>query len=391
MVALSGCAVPSQSPTPSPSASRLSVASAPPSLLPSIAPGSIGSGVGVDWTTVATYPGTRVNDVTAGGPGWVAVGTEGPLLCMGECLLEQFSGRIWSSADGRSWDEVTVSDWPLGSVTAGPGGLVAIGSGQTRPVVLFSADGATWVDAEATFPQGTDIADLVGGSIYVAVGSEWSDANQTRRPAIWTSTSGRDWREVLGSTDVGAVQKVTLGRRGWAAVGYIDPADGAMPPNVPFEPTAWVAEDSLAWTAYDLPLDGHASGGWADAVLDTGPGLVVAGFEEFPSTTESQFGFATWLSPDGIDWEANPVSPGKLESLVIRRVLYEAGERLFAIGTFAPGADLQDPGLWWTTEDGATWTSHVEAPPEIYAVVPFGSGLLGVGIENGEGAIFVSE
>ncbi|HUG48541.1 MAG TPA: hypothetical protein VMP67_09025, partial [Candidatus Limnocylindria bacterium] len=51
----------------------------------------------VGWTEVSDFPTyrgtTEVEAITAGGPGFVAVGAGG----------QQLRGRVWTSADGLSW------------------------------------------------------------------------------------------------------------------------------------------------------------------------------------------------------------------------------------------------------------------------------------------------
>jgi hypothetical protein len=396
----------------SPEASASPPETVPPSQVPSAALSpsasadahpSIGSGVGVDWTTVATFPGASVNDVTAGGPGWVAVGTAGPISpCMGECAPDIYSGRIWSSSDGRAWAEVPVPGLEAASllaVTDGPEGLVAIGwqageDGVIDALVLTSADGGTWgpIDDAALSP-GAMLSGIVGGPSYVITGSVTrTDGNS--RPGIWTSMNGRDWEERLSDAgEVGAIHEVTLAEQTWIAVGYIDPTAGAAPPASPFEPTAWRSSDTATWTPVALALDPSATGGWSDTVLGTEVGVIAAGYAEYPpSDADPQYGFATWRSADGSAWDAAPVTPGTEEGLVLERVLYEAAGRIFAIGAFAPYGDSPgDTGMWWTTEDGLTWVLHSEDPPYLRAVTSFGGGLIAAGIEDGAGAIFLSE
>jgi len=83
------------------------------------------------------------------------------------------------------------------------------------------------------------------------------------------------------------------------------------------------------------------------------------------------------------------VTPDFLEDIGGGFLVYESADRVFAIGSGCRcGTGL--PGRWWTTPNGLAWTQHEETPPNLLAVIPFDGGLLGVGIEDGEGAIFVS-
>ncbi len=112
---------------------------------------------GRTWTSVADqvafelsvgvtgrFGGMAVNDVVAGGPGFVAVGAEegatGPV------------GRIFTSRDGRSWTRLPsdpmLDGAYLRTVVPWAGGLVAAGDisdfGGSRPVIYASTDGVVW-------------------------------------------------------------------------------------------------------------------------------------------------------------------------------------------------------------------------------------------------------
>jgi len=116
---------------------------------------------GMSWTSVPIDgdvfpPGSRVNHVTGGPEGFVAIGS-----------LGYQRPAVWVSADGEQWRLVSRGQkalaWPLtlNSVTAGDGGYVAAGTGlgasrflcpsgnencaYDEAVVLTSVDGKTWV------------------------------------------------------------------------------------------------------------------------------------------------------------------------------------------------------------------------------------------------------
>ncbi len=79
-----------------------------------------------------------------------------------------------------------------------------------------------------------------------------------------------------------------------------------------------------------------------------------------------------------------------LEDLGGGFLLYESPDRVFAIGSGCRcGTGL--PGRWWTSTDGLAWVMHAETPPVLHSVIPFEGGLLGVGLEDDQGAIFLSE
>lgn len=387
---------------PEPTASPSVVASSEPS---AASPGSsgtnrpsIGSGVGASWTTVATFPGATVFDVTVGGPGLVAVGSAGAVGCEICPGIETYTGMIWISTDGRTWDELAVPEAEGGllyDVASGPGGLVAVGTqavgsiGQQR--VLVSADGLAWTRLERTPMEmpGTVVNDVAGGSIFVAAGSV-PESEQEGWPAIWTSANGRDWVEAYRSSERGWIYQTVRSDLGWAAVGAVwRPVGGGV--NEMLLPVVWDSADGRTWNQHDLPLPATANAGVSQAIVNTGPWLVAVGWANYPpfEPPGPVNGFAAWLSADGGSWQPAPVTPDMLEDIGGGLLVYESADRIFAIGSGCRcGTGL--PGRWWTTPDGLAWSAHEETPPNLVSVIPFEGGLLGVGIEDGEGAIFLS-
>jgi hypothetical protein len=117
-------------------------------------------------------------DVTAGGPGLVAVG-------------ENDNGApVWTSTDGITWsqvpnDEAFVGEERIFEVTVGGPGLVAIGEtdhDHFTPVMWTSRDGITWVVQHNAFPEGGGPRGVTAwGPGLVAFGSDGPDA------AVWIS------------------------------------------------------------------------------------------------------------------------------------------------------------------------------------------------------------
>jgi hypothetical protein len=366
---------------------------------------TIGSGVGVEWTALVTFAGASVSDVTAGGPGWIAVGAEGAVGCEVCPSIETYTGMIWSSVDGQTWNEVELPS-PQGTnlahVVSGPSGLVALGWHDTDPVagqdivashVLVSEDGGAWtrVDPPAFAVTGTVISDIAAGQLFVAAG-QVADPVLGVRPVIWTSLNGREWTEAYRSPDGGSIHRVAEGGPGWVAVGEVYGSDpSGVRSFVPF-PVLWISGDGVTWVQQDFPLGTDAGGGSAQDVLDASLGLVAVGYAETVSVEPAGtiLGFAGWRSRDGDTWEPAPVTPDFLENIGGGHLLYEAGGRVFAIGSGCL-CGTGWPGRWWTTPDGLAWTQHRETPPILYSVIPFDGGLLGVGLVDGEGAIVLSE
>jgi hypothetical protein len=184
--------------------------------------------------------GAVIYDVTAGGPGLVAVG----LGWSGETS----NAAVWTSSDGITWSRVPHDEAIFGgegfqtmqSVTVGGPGLVAVGkdgpAGDQDAAVWTSSDGITWSRVphdEEVFAGQAMQSVTVGGPGLVAVGSDGLGA------AVWTSSDGNTWSqvadgEVLFGGVGGLLSSVTAGGPGLVAVGQVW-SGGA------FDAAVWVA------------------------------------------------------------------------------------------------------------------------------------------------------
>ena len=160
-----------------------------------------------------------MDDVVAGGPGFVAVGTEMPGDAPRELLpaldaedvlttprpmaVGVFGPAIWTSEDGLTWSRIpadqlpasTSDDVQLRAVTAADSGLIAVGlrgSGDdVRAEVWTSPDGLRWTVATdpqqaLAGPQRQVMADVAaGGGGLVGVGAAGTPFLFTT--AVWTS------------------------------------------------------------------------------------------------------------------------------------------------------------------------------------------------------------
>ena len=152
----------------------------------------------------------QMNDVVAGGPGFVAVGIEmveelargygdGRLPDADDSLTTRaqngdYGGAIWTSEDGLTWSRIPAEQLPttgeenvqLEAISAGGPGLTAVGWRDTadgvRAEVWTSSDGERWAlaaDPQRAFvvPDGQVMADVTaatGSSDLVAVGGSGS-------------------------------------------------------------------------------------------------------------------------------------------------------------------------------------------------------------------------
>jgi hypothetical protein len=288
-------------------------------------------------------------DVTAGGPGLVAVGY---VLSDG---WDDTDAAVWTSVDGITWsrvphDEALFGGGTMSSVTAGGPGLVAVGSAGSwdDAAVWTSVDGITWSRVphdEAVFggaDNQTMIDVTVGGPGLVAVGADglglW-DHSGGQVAAVWTSVDGITWSRVphdeavFGEanyeSDEGANQvmvSVTVGGPGLVAVGSEWP-DGAA---------VWTSVDGITWSRvpHDEAVFGRAGGGWMFDVTAGASGLVAVGE-------------AVWTSVDGITWSRVPDFG---EGLISGWSVTAGGPGLVAAG------DAGSDAAVWTSVDGINWS-----------------------------------
>jgi hypothetical protein len=173
---------------------------------------------GLTWSRVPhdaeIFGGARVQSVTVGGPGLVAVGSV--RFTSGEIAA------VWTSADGRIWSRVPYARKVFGdglgyatvdmlSVAAGGPGLVAVGGPNGAAFVWTSVDGITWSrlppDVDFIGPGDQSIRSIVaGGPGLVAVGTEGfrvpspvledGQSSYEQIVVVWTSRDGINWSRV---------------------------------------------------------------------------------------------------------------------------------------------------------------------------------------------------
>ncbi len=242
---------------------------------------------GVTWSRVPHDemvfgdPPQGMVSVTAGGPGLVAVGYD-----------DSGGDRdmaVWTSVDGVTWSRVPHDETVFGgeyweevqSVTAGGPGLVAVGydgpSDATCAAVWTSVDGVTWNRVPHDNTVFGDYNNLqmnsvtAGGPGVVAVGSDRSGVSHDA--AVWTSPDGVTWTRVPhdetifgGEDHLQTMSSVVATDSGLVAVG----CDG-------WDAAVWTSPDGLAWT--QVPNNETIFGGHSDmhSVVAGGPGLVAVG------------------------------------------------------------------------------------------------------------------
>jgi hypothetical protein len=256
----------------------------------------------------------RMLSVTVAGPGLVAVGYDWP------ADTDLVDAAVWTSPDGVTWSRVPHDEAVFGgagaqqmlSVTAGGPGLVAVGSdghrndGEDGQVDALAADAAVWTSPdgftwsrvphdEAVFGgvgEQRMLGVTSGGPGLVAVGEVSGDIDEIRQryeqdasdAAVWTSPDGVTWSRVphdktvfglCGNFCLGeGMRSVTSRGQGLVAVGFAGFDQG------PWYAAVWTSPDGITWTQV---LDSQAAfeGGYTRmfSVTVAGSGLVAVGRE----------------------------------------------------------------------------------------------------------------
>ncbi len=236
-----------------------------------------------------------MNDVVLGGPGEVAVGSDG--LVGGE------DAAVWTSPDRMTWSRVpdqTVlggeGAQAMTSVSAGAPGLVAVGydavQGDDDAAVWTSSDGTTWsrvLHDEAIFGgRGDQIMNDVTRAEpgLVAVGSDGPQGKE--HAAVWTSADGTTWSRVpddeaiFGGSGPLFMDGVDADGPWIVAVGYTHAWTRGDPAPV------WTSRDGFTWSR--VPDERAVfAGAWLYDVVVGGPGIVAVGQVDEDA--------AVWTSP----------------------------------------------------------------------------------------------
>jgi hypothetical protein len=321
-------------------------------------------------------PGLQLmEDVTAGGPGLVAVG-----FGWDEPEMAGRTAIVWTSVDGSAWSRVPYQDafaspgyegnsTAMHSVTAGGPGLVAVGRDSRVAAVWTSTDGVTWTRAphnpEAfgtgkVLESATDMSEVAaGGPGLVAIGTsgmgarswgrgdvDWTHEPGAEHAVVWTSVDGITWSRVPHDEAVfgGAegqhcrMRSLAVGDSSLVAIGSCEQytiesgkEDGLVSHGDQL--VTWTSPDAISWSRVSLDETVFRAGDEISTVTAVG--------SEFVAT-----GSGVWTSPDGITWSrldgaALPTADAMgIRSVAVgSRGLVAVGEvdGLIAVWTATPG------------------------------------------------------
>ena len=354
-----GC---SPSPVPSASPPPTGVTPAPAPIAPSATPGAIPS-AGVSaiyrtWTrsdlpiaVPGIFGGNTPRDVVAFGGRMLAVGGVNGGCCDGSFSTDT-RALVWFSTDGATWD--LVRDAPafeLGSMNAAaarPGHVVAVGSlqlrsaefeGQVDPrgAVWASSDGSEW-RLVTDVPHFDDLVATADG--FVA--STLAGAN----PEIWGSDDGRSWTRLAGRAELGdgSIDRLlVLESGGVVAVGRSE-AFGVEPPSLePADAVVWRSPDGRSWAR--VADQAAFTDGWMRDVAERSGRLVAIGSGDLESGT------SVWTSDDGLAWTRHSATALGADDTFVDRAM--AGPTGFIVVGSTGDADTSV--IAWTSLDGEVW------------------------------------
>jgi hypothetical protein len=244
---------------------------------------------GRDWDPVLEPPvDQRLVAITAGGPGFVAVGTD------------DRKAVVWTSSDGQRWRPTLDSSFDRGSmqtVVATRSGVVAFGHrwDTDSRVIWTSPDGIQWLAATnetgLRVARGLEAVASMDGRAIAFVGSEPDTSGSVE---VWETTGRAEWRRIATVQGAGeaVVYAATAGPRGWVALGSSDPDR----PDA-----AWFSADGTTWEPATIGPDVRS------AVIGIDAGFVATGssgsLQDETCGDPGHHHGQTWTSSDGRAWQ----------------------------------------------------------------------------------------
>ena len=290
----------------------------------------------------------RMYGVTAGGPGAIAWGS-----------IYGAGPRIWTTVDGLDWRAASVegaSDAEQGypadvlDVTAGGPGYVAVGGysraggdGQTS-IVWTSVDGLTWqrIPFGPVFERSGMSQVVAWKGEILAFGCENASAADCGPGRVWASPDGGTWARITPNLPEGLVSLRSVAPaddRLWG-VGVSDPS-GDMFSDYPRPPRV-TSLDGRTWTTAPLPVLGierlHPLPGGLYLTVEPSGDQPPAWVSRTPGV---------YRSTDLATWE--PLAVG-----------HQLGLEIIAVGgtlIMAGASDASDARAWRSTDGGRTWVA----------------------------------
>ena len=231
---------------------------------------------GLDWTAATIEAVTdadpdqdnpgEILDVTAGGPGYVAVGVYFRAGGDGNTSI------VWTSADGTTWERVPADPVfarsRMESVVSWRSELFAYGCENVSPTdcgpqrVWASSDGLVWNVVQLSLPEGTNTVSSVTPSADRLWGRAWLydesvPAENPTAQVMVTSTDGRTWVTSTLPVVVRSPLHPLTDALYMTVAPWPLPAAQFTPPPTPagqLDPGVYVSTDLETWTPRSVSL-----------------------------------------------------------------------------------------------------------------------------------------
>lgn len=352
-------------------------------------------------TVFGGYGLDQMNDVTAGGPGVVAVGFSS--------RNGEMNAAVWVSQDGIRWERADGSPelggtgaQAMNAIAAGPERMVAVGTegtgSDTNAAVWISQDGLEWTRIPSTGAVFGDESQqamyhvTAFGDGFIAVGMERTA--EEIRGAAWVSRNGISWQRVDHSEAVfgGANRYVTLDHVIPVGESLLVAGSVQLPDSEDIDTAIWFSHDGGAtWTeitnsASALGDPGAPRYQIVSAIAQGPGGFIMAGTEQniFGTSAEEYINGIIWRSTDGLNWER--IFDHKPDFQQQTMLDVASGDLGFAAVGYEISGDATQAAAWFSV-DGLNWEQvpHFESVfggngvQRMNAVAQAGPGLVAVG------------
>ena len=322
-----------------------------------------------DFAVEQKEPGA-VLDITAGGPGFVAVGSYSRSE-VAETDTGTVSGIVqtaivWTSSDGKTWqrvpDDPVFADARLGQVIAWKGELLAYGCAgcgmESGPTTGWSShDGVRWTRFTPTLPAGSEVVGIVSPSTDALWGTggpapQSGDPNPQQQPPRLTSLDGRTW--TVSPLPILGFERLHPLAGGLYLTVNAPASDSGSPAWVSRKTALYRSTDLVSWVQLvaDQPV--------GNEIVAVGDTLIMVGSSgDRCETLDGRCVAAAWRSTDaGSTWQAAPVTGAPPAGVTRSTMTAVAG---LPDGTLvAVGMDLSD-----SSTSAAVWVS-----PPVASSVP---------------------
>ncbi len=307
---------------------------------------------GTSWTSVGTLsPDVAVSEM------WLAEAGNTVVVANQQLDDGRQTAVVWSGPDPGSLTPVDTNAFIAGdrvqAVSRGGPGIVAVGeNGPTTTVLWASVDGTTWErfsDEAGAFDRSRPLSIAGTEDGFVAAGVT-IDAEGGNDAAVWTSRDGSTWTRLMDAAFGGPgnqwMDDVAVGGGGFVAVG------ASWLEGQGVEGAVWHSPDGVTWSRIrndgvftSLPPGLGESNAIIEAVTAAGPGFIAAGTGGIGDGDDYRDAGIVWLSSDGLTWERLPAEALSFSAEYLRDV--EAGaDRVLIAGQASMATEI----LLWVPE-----------------------------------------